>query len=163
MGNLCTWIMSLGICYAQLEEIEKAEKQLVILQSYETTLSEYEDIEMRSPIHIYHQAQVLTALGRKEAGIEVLKEAKERGVTFMPARWGYDIFLKPLFGDPAFEELVKQEGRVWEFRFSKKIPSINFPATLWEIKKDNSPTSPATPPSCHHVSLPLSFQIQPLI
>ena len=60
---------------------------------------------------IYLESRILNAAGKKDEAIEVLKNAIEQGATFSFGKfWRQDIFLKSLFDDPKFQELVKPKG-----------------------------------------------------
>ena len=94
----------IGVCHAMLGNIEKAEAQLALLQGYDNS-------NLRLPEDIYNQVRILAALGRSEEAVRNLKLAEEKGIYFLPWRYGkVDLFLKPLLGNPAFEELMRLRG-----------------------------------------------------
>lgn len=50
-------------------------------------------------------------MDRKEEALRALKMANEKGMILGGGqRYKKDIFLKPLFGDTSFEELVRPKG-----------------------------------------------------
>ena len=97
----------IGVGHALNGNLEAAEKQLSFLVNYPLSPQD-ERMERR---RIYNQGVLLLALDRKEEAIRALKMANEKGIPYGAERkFKKDIFLKPLFGDSEFEELVKPKG-----------------------------------------------------
>ena len=94
----------MGTVNAKLGYLEKAEIEL-------TKISNFENSNVTKEFKLYQEARVLAALERKSEAILALKKTTEIGWNFHPRNnMNYDIFLKPLFDDPEFQELVKPKG-----------------------------------------------------
>ncbi len=97
----------IGVGHALIGNVEAAERQLSILDEYASS-QQNKRIEARS---LYHQGKILAALGKTAEAIQSVKMGYEKSnILIMGNRYKNDIFLKPLFGEPAFEELMKPKG-----------------------------------------------------
>jgi tetratricopeptide (TPR) repeat protein len=102
---------NLGVCYGRMGNITKAETQISILSNFQSKLkSSPSSNQFLSGMNAYCIATIQVALGRKAEALVNLQKAIDEGWWFYPNFWKYDIFLKPLFGDPIFEEMVKPKG-----------------------------------------------------
>ena len=94
----------LGIAHAKLGQIEESEKILA-------QISGFPAINNSNVQHWYHEAQVYTALGKRDEAMASLRKSIEGGQIFLPyGSFANDIFFKSLFNDPEFQELVRPKG-----------------------------------------------------
>ena len=97
----------LGYCYAKKNNPQKAQAQIEKVLSIKDAYTNARVIIYTS--NHYFKARIETALGQKEQAVQSFKKAIEENTPF-PFRFKEDPFLKPLFGYPPFEELVKPKG-----------------------------------------------------
>ena len=71
--------------------------------------------EMNASAHIftnefYSKATLEATLGEKAEAVISLEQFLEKGGMYASTLFKWDVLLKPLFGYPPFEELVKPKG-----------------------------------------------------
>ena len=98
--------MLLGVCYAKQGATAKAQDQIQQILSMEDPPPRHDAFGAKS----YHSARIEVAMGQNEKALLSLNKALELNAEFWSNKFKEDGFLRPLFGDMAFEELVRVKG-----------------------------------------------------
>ena len=98
--------MLLGVSFVRLGQYEKAEIQIDKIISIENPPPRHDAFGAK----FYNQARIEAAMGKKDKAVESLKKALQANAEFWSYKFKEDSFLKYLFGDSAFEELLKING-----------------------------------------------------
>ena len=100
-----------GWLYAQLGNREKALEILDELKKMENEiLSEPSPSVVFAAMSNYVQATIYLGLDQADETLKNLETAIKMGLWFNPVFWQYDELMKPLFGNPEFQELVRPKG-----------------------------------------------------
>ena len=97
-------LSNLGIGYAQIGVLDKVHEQTIQIDQVPSTSSFHESGRN------YALARIQTHLGMTEEALKSIQQAIEGGNFFRFDLYQGDFMLKPLFGNPVFEELVKPRG-----------------------------------------------------